>query len=561
MPDMLDPIALANAQLWLDSPLSPDDKATILSWRESNPSLFNEAFYRDLEFGTGGLRGIMRLGSNGINKYTLGLATQGLATYLKQEIDHRPSVAIAYDSRNNSQSFAQEVARVLLANDVDVYLFDALRPTPQLSFAVRALNASAGIVLTASHNPKEYNGYKVYWNDGGQLVPPHDKALLTTVRATALTDIRWSGGSGKLHPLGVDMDEQYWKALESLTFGSDGKKELRIVFTSLHGTSITLVPEAFKRSGFASVSIVAEQALPDGNFPTVVSPNPEEPAALAMAIAQAESEGADLVIGCDPDTDRVGIAVRDNKGQLILLNGNETASVLMDYILHQRKIQGTLPKNAFVARTIVTTPLLDAIASSYGVEMQVCLTGFKWIADLIRRQEGVKSYLFGGEESYGYLTGDFVRDKDAVSSSVLIAEAAAWNLAQGRSFYGHLQELYKRHGMYRERLVSLTKEGRAGAEEIQATMDRYRQIPAKQWAGIPVFSISDYQSQSRTNSDGTVESLDLPASNVVQWHMANGDLITARPSGTEPKIKYYFCAVGDGGEERLEQYPKEILSL
>lgn len=558
----MDPIALERAQRWLRSELDPEDRREIERMLSEDPSALEEAFYRELEFGTGGLRGIMRLGSNGINRYTLGQATQGLAHHLQEQFPAPHRVAIAYDSRNNSAELARSVAEVLAANGIEVHLSEALRPTPWLSYAVRKLNAHAGIVLTASHNPKAYNGYKVYGPDGGQLVPPHDKALLEKVRNTPLEAVRWSGGAGKILPLGAAMDDAYLAELQALRWSDAGKSDLKVVFTSLHGTSITLVPKALENSGFTQVSKVEAQSIPDGNFPTVHSPNPEEPAALALAVEQAQATQADLVIGCDPDTDRVGLAVPNLDGVWTLLNGNETAAVLVDYVLGRMYEAGTLPQNPFVARTIVTTPLLDAIAARYGVSVEVCLTGFKWIAERIERFAGEKQFVVGGEESYGYLIGDFVRDKDAVAAAVVLAEAAAWNKAQGRSFYAHLQDLYAQHGVYREKLISITREGRSGAEAIAATMRQFRTQPWRSIGGISVDALSDYQAQTRTSySRNTVDRLDLPVSDVLQWHLSNGDVITARPSGTEPKIKYYFCAVGDGGEERLAAYTAQFESL
>lgn len=553
----MDSAAFERAQRWLRSNLAPEDRREIERWISEDPKCLEENFYRELEFGTGGLRGIMRLGSNGINKYTLGLATQGLAHYLRARYGKPGRVAIAYDSRNNSASLAQSVAEVLAANGCDVFLAEELRPTPWLSYAVRELQAQAGIVLTASHNPKEYNGYKVYGSDGGQLVPPHDRDLLAAVRSVELEDIVWSGGSGSIQPIGSEMDHRYLNALKNLSWSASGKDRLKVVFTSLHGTSITLVPKALAQSGFQHVDIVPEQAEPHGDFPTVHSPNPEEPAALALAVERAKKSDADLVIGCDPDTDRVGLAVPQPDGTWVLLNGNETAAVLVDYVLGRMSESGTLPASGFVARTIVTTPLLDAIAHKYGVSMEVCLTGFKWIAELIERYGGEKKFIVGGEESYGYLIGDWVRDKDAVAAAVVLAEAAAWNKARGGSFYEHLHELYREHGTYREKLVSITLEGRAGAEAIAARMQSFRDQPLRSAAGVAVQSLSDYSTQTRFHyASNQIEHLDLPESDVLQWHLENGDVITARPSGTEPKIKYYFCAVGAGGSERLEAYAR-----
>ncbi|MFZ9527658.1 MAG: phospho-sugar mutase, partial [Schleiferiaceae bacterium] len=402
MSTILDSAAVERAELWLNSPIDDADKDAIRHLREADPAAFNEAFYTELEFGTGGLRGLMRLGSNGINRYTVGLATQGLANYVLQA-SATPSVAIAFDSRNQSPEFAREAATVLAANGVNVWLFEELRPTPELSFAVRLHGCTAGIVITASHNPKEYNGYKVYWSDGGQIVPPNDKELLAAVRAVSLADVKRSGGSGTIRSLGRETDEAYLGALETLSLNRQGNSALGIVFTALHGTSITLLPESLRRWGFSKVDVLESQAAPDGNFPTVHSPNPEESAALAQAVARAEERGYDFVVGCDPDSDRVGIAVRDDQNELVLLNGNQAAAVLMDYVLAQRSAQGSMPPNPFVASTVVTSPLLLRVAEHYGVEATETLTGFKWIAEQIRLREGKQHFVVGGEESYGYL--------------------------------------------------------------------------------------------------------------------------------------------------------------
>jgi len=490
----LDSAAVDRADLWLNSAIEEADKAAILRMKENDAAAFNEAFYTDLEFGTGGLRGLMRLGSNGMNRYTVGLTTQGLANMVCAA-SKNPSVAIAFDSRNQSPEFARVAADVLAANGVDVWLFEDLRPTPELSFAVRLKACTAGIVITASHNPKEYNGYKVYWSDGGQIVPPQDKALMDAVAKVSLAEVRWSGGSGSVKALGRSTDEAYLSAVESLSLNRSGNADLGIVFTSLHGTAITLLPESLERWGFTKVDCLASQAKPDGNFSTVHSPNPEEPAALELALARAEELGYGMVIGCDPDSDRVGIAVRDDLGKLVLLNGNQAAAVLMDYVLEQRIAQGRMPDNPFVASTVVTSPLLLRVAEFYGIEATETLTGFKWIAEQIRLREGKQTFVVGGEESYGYLAGDFVRDKDAIGSACLLAEAAAFRAIEGSSFYLRL--------------------------------------------------LVDYQQQTRRNlQSGRIEALTLPKSNVIQLLMANGDRITARPSGTEPKIKYYFNTTG-----------------
>ena len=549
MNTVIDPAAAARAEYWLNSPIEEADKEAIRRLRDRDPAAFSEAFYTELEFGTGGLRGLMRLGSNGMNRYTVGLATQGLANYVL-EASATPSVAIAFDSRNQSPEFAREAAEVLAANGVNVWLFDELRPTPELSFAVRLHGCTAGIVITASHNPKEYNGYKVYWSDGGQIVPPNDRALLAMVRSVTLADVKRSGGFGVIRPLGRETDEAYLGALESLSLNRQGNNRLGIVFTALHGTSVTLLPESLRRWGFSHVDVLEAQAKPDGNFPTVHSPNPEESAALALAVARAEELDYDFVVGCDPDSDRVGIAVRDDEGDHVLLNGNQAAAVLMDYVLAQRTAQGSMPDKPFVATTVVTSPLLLRIAEHYRIEAAETLTGFKWIAEQIRLREGKQTFVVGGEESYGYLAGDFVRDKDAIGSACLLAEAAAYHASQGSSFYRALLGLYARHGVHQDELLSVTKPGRSGLEEIQAIMTRLRANPPREVAGLDVAEIVDYQEQTRTNlMSGAVKPVALPKSNVIQLLLANGDRITARPSGTEPKIKYYFNVVGSHLDE------------
>ena len=541
----LDISAYNRALDWLKSSIDDSDKLIIKNWLDNDPESLNECFYKDLEFGTGGLRGLMRLGSNGVNKYTLGLATQGLSNYLNHKLNKKPKVAIAYDSRNNSKIFADEVSKVLEANNIDVFLFSELRPTPQLSYAVRSLSCNAGIVITASHNPKEYNGYKVYWSDGGQLVPPHDEGILTSIKNLKVSDIRWTGGSGEIHYLGHEIDEKYLKEVEKLCINPISNSNLKLVFTSLHGTAITLLPEALKRFGFKNIHILESQAAPDGNFPTIQSPNPEEADALNLALRKAREIDADMVIGCDPDSDRVGIAVKDNKNELILLNGNQTAAVLFDYVLNQKEITNSLPKNGFVASTVVTSTLLGDIAKSYSIPIYNTLTGFKWIAELIEKLEGEKEFIIGGEESYGYLTGSFVRDKDAISASALLTEAASWYLDQGLSFYGQLMNIYAVHGTHEDSLFSVIKKGQKGAQEIQEIMTRLRKNPPKKVGTYFVDEISDFQIGKCINILlGTEKSIDLPVSNVLQFKLKNGDRITVRPSGTEPKIKYYFNTKG-----------------
>jgi phosphoglucomutase len=542
----IEPNILKKATAWQSPLFDAQTRAAVAEMVANNPQELIESFYTDLDFGTGGLRGIMGVGTNRINKYTLGLATQGLCNYLKKAVPGKAlSIAIAHDCRNNSKSFARQVAEIISANGIKAYLFEDLRPTPELSFAVRQLGCDSGIVLTASHNPKEYNGYKVYWNDGGQLVPPHDKGVIAEVRNVPVADINFNFNEDLISYLGSEMDDAYIKAVTNLSLGNAGKDSLKIVFTALHGTSTTLLPLALRQSGFKNVKIVADQATPDGNFPTVHSPNPEEAAALDMAVKQAEATGADLVIGCDPDADRVGIAVRDLAGKMVLLNGNQTAAVLIDYILAQLKQSGKLPANGFIAETVVTTDLIEKIGDSYGVETKKCLTGFKWIAELIREVEGKQVYIAGGEESYGYLVGDFVRDKDAISAAVLIAEAAAFEKANGRSFFEALVNIYVRDGYYLERLISLTKKGKSGLEEIQAMIEGYRTNPPSQLGGSAVTQIIDYQAGTIKNLvNGSTTSTNLPKSNFVQFITADGDKVTARPSGTEPKIKFYFSVTG-----------------
>jgi len=534
-------LATQNATLWTSDLFDAETRAEAQALLEQGGDTLIEPFYKDLDFGTGGMRGIMGVGTNRINPYTLGLATQGLAVYAKQSMGRKDlKAAIAYDSRNNSQSFARKVAEVLSANGVHTYLFEELRPTPELSFAVRELGCDFGIVLTASHNPKEYNGYKVYWNDGGQLVPPHDKGVIEQVRATRFEDIRWDANEALIETVGTAIDDKYTDMVAGLSLSNAGKTELDIVFTALHGTSIVSVPPALAKAGFTNVQLVEAQSAPDGNFPTVASPNPEESAALAMAVAQAEATGADLVIGCDPDTDRVGIAANDGTGKMQLLNGNDTAALLVHYILNAYKENGTLPSNGFTAATVVTTDLIADISAAYGVPCYRCLTGFKWIADIINHKPE-EQFLVGGEESYGYLIGDAVRDKDAVASAVMIAEMAANAKSQGRTVLQQLEAIHREFGQYQERLISITKKGRSGAQEIADMMTALRNDPPKTLAGSPVVIAIDHNNSTQTDlRTGATSSTALPASNVLQFITEAGDKVSARPSGTEPKIKFYF---------------------
>ena len=555
-------LATQNATLWTSDLFDAETRAEAQALLEQGGDTLIEPFYKDLDFGTGGMRGIMGVGTNRINPYTLGLATQGLAVYAQQSMGRKDlKAAIAYDSRNNSQSFARKVAEVLSANGVHTYLFEELRPTPELSFAVRELSCDFGIVLTASHNPKEYNGYKVYWNDGGQLVPPHDKGVIEQVRATRFEDIRWDANEALIETVGTAIDDKYTDMVAGLSLSNAGKTELDIVFTALHGTSIVSVPPALAKAGFTNVQLVEAQSAPDGNFPTVASPNPEESAALAMAVAQAEASGADLVIGCDPDTDRVGIAVNDGTGKMQLLNGNDTAALLVHYILNAYKENGTLPANGFTAATVVTTDLIADISAVYGVPCYRCLTGFKWIADIIKNKPE-EQFLVGGEESYGYLIGDAVRDKDAVASAVMIAEMAANAKAQGRTVLQQLEAIHREFGQYQERLISITKKGRSGAQEIADMMTALRNDPPKNLAGSPVIIAIDHRKATQTDlRTGATHSTELPASNVLQFITEAGDKVSARPSGTEPKIKFYFSVrttTGDSHAATKAELEKKI---
>lgn len=533
--------ALKRAEAWLKAPYDAETQAETQKLIDNGGDALMDAFYQDLDFGTGGLRGIMGIGTNRINKYTLGAATQGLANYLKKQFPSEPiKVAIAYDSRHNSKSFARKVSEVFSANDIKVYLYEDLRPTPALSFAIRHLGCQSGIVLTASHNPPAYNGYKVYWSDGGQLVPPHDKGVINEVRAVQASEVNYDFKEDLIEVIGDAVDQAYLAEVKKLSLTTEGKKDLAVVFTSIHGTSITLVPPAMKNAGFEKLSIVEEQAKPDGDFPTVVSPNPEESEALSMALAQAERENADMVIGTDPDADRVGIAVRNLEGELELLNGNQAASVLINYLLSQWQKADKFTGKEYVAKTIVTTDLISKIAEGYNVACPECLTGFKWIADIIRKHEGEYTFIGGGEESYGYMIGEFVRDKDAVASAMMLAEAAAYAKSQGSSFYESLVDIYVKFGFYLETLVSLKREGIKGQAEIAQMMEDFRHKTPESIAGERIVKVLDYQSsESKEMATGEISAIDLPKSNVVQFVTDKGTKITARPSGTEPKIKFY----------------------
>ncbi|NLP56597.1 phospho-sugar mutase [Lutibacter sp. B1] len=534
---------LQKAQLWLTDTFDTDTQQEIEELINNNPEQLTDRFYKDLEFGTGGMRGVMGAGTNRINKYTLGKATQGLANYLLQVFPNKQlKVAIAFDCRHNSKSFAKIVANVLSANNIKVYLFEDLRPTPELSFTVKHLDCDAGIVLTASHNPPEYNGYKVYWNDGGQIVPPQDGEIISEVNSLEFSDINFNAKEELIEFIGKKVDEAFINAsVKNGTFDIKGRENLKIVFTSLHGTSITAIPFAFEKAGYTDVNIVEEQRVPNGDFPTVASPNPEEPAALKMATDLANKIGADIVIGTDPDCDRLGIAVRDLDGNMKLLNGNQTMCLMTDFLIKKWKDEGKLNGNQFVGSTIVSTNLVNEIADSFGVETKVGLTGFKWIAKMVREAEGKQDFIGGGEESFGYMVGDFVRDKDAVTATLLACEIAANAKAKGSSMFKELLQIYVDNSFYKEHLISLVKKGMDGAEQIAQMMVDLRENPLTEIDGSKVESIFDYQASTKTNLlNGTVESIDIPKSNVLIYHTQDGSKIAARPSGTEPKIKFYF---------------------
>ncbi|MFY0592282.1 phospho-sugar mutase [Roseivirga sp.] len=540
---MIDPAIQQKIDLWLNGPVDEESKRQIQLMPETE---LIDSFYKDLEFGTGGLRGIMGPGSNRINKYTIGMATQGLANYLLQCFPSEEiKVAIAYDSRNNSKFFAETTAAVFSANGIYVYLFEDLRPTPELSFAIRTLGCKSGVVLTASHNPKEYNGYKAYWDDGGQVIAPHDKNIIKEVQAIdGFSSVKFQKDDSKIEIIGKEVDEQYVKAVLDLTLAEDVIKrqsDLKIVFSPIHGTSITLVPEVLSRKGFNNVTIVEEQATPDGNFPTVVYPNPEEKEAMSMALKKAKAIDADLVMATDPDADRVGIAAKNAQGEFELINGNQAASLLIYYLLVKWQENKKIDGNQMIIKTIVTSDILDSIAADFKVDCPSTLTGFKFIAALIKELEGKKEFIGGGEESYGYMISDFVRDKDAVASCAMLAEMSAWAKDQGLPVFDLLAEIYTKYGFYLETLISMTKKGKDGAEEIQNMMSQFRSNPPQLIAGSKVSRICDYAASTEKNLEtGETIAIDLPKSNVLQFFLADGSKISARPSGTEPKIKFYI---------------------
>ncbi|RZP03893.1 MAG: phospho-sugar mutase [Flavobacteriales bacterium] len=540
----IDPKILKRVNVWLTPTFDTETQNTIKNLIAHQPKILEESFYKNLEFGTGGMRGIMGVGDNRINKYTLGKNTQGLSNYLKKQFPKQEiKVAIAYDCRNNSKTLAKLVANVFSANDIQVYLFSDLRPTPELSFAVKHLNCKCGIVLTASHNPPEYNGYKVYWEDGGQLVPPQDKEIITEINRLKYSEIKFEINHNLIVYIDEEVDEAFVKA--SIKSGSFGipqgiKNNLNIVFTSLHGTSITMVPKVLQEAGYKNVSIVKEQALPDGDFPTVNSPNPEEPEALKMAIDLAIKENADIVIGTDPDCDRLGIAVKNANGEYTLLNGNQAMLIMTHFLLEKWKKENRLNGKQFVASTIVSTPMIQKVAENYKVIYKEGLTGFKWIAKMIKDFPELE-HIGGGEESFGYLVGDFVRDKDAVTATLLICEIAAQTKQNGDNLLSYLDELYLKYGYYQEHLISIVKKGKKGAEEISRMMKNFRENPYTEIAGQKVVRIEDYQkSESRDLVNNSIIQIDIPKSNVLIFYTKDGSKIAMRPSGTEPKIKFYI---------------------
>ncbi len=565
------------AAVWTLAPYNEETRAQVIKMLEAGNDELIESFYKNLEFGTGGLRGIMGPGTNRVNQYTIGMVTQGLANYIKMNFEHLREirVAIAYDSRNNSKFFAETTANVFSGSGIKVFIFESLRPTPELSFAIRELGCQSGVVITASHNPKEYNGYKVYWDDGAQVISPHDLAIIEQVNnIKGIEEVDFSGRPELIEELGTEMDNRYLDKLQSLSLHPEiihQHKDLGIVYTPIHGTGVHLVPAALKKFGFSNVYSVPEQNEPDGNFPSVHSPNPEEKAALDLAIKKAVSVGADIVMATDPDADRVGIAVRGPDDAFVLLNGNQTGAILIYYLLSQWSSLGKLKGNEFIVKTIVTSSLLSEIARYYSVRTYEVLTGFKYIADLIRRKEGKEVFIVGGEESYGYLAGDFVRDKDAVLSCALIAEAAAWARSQSMGLLEILDEIHVKFGFFREHLISMVRKGKSGAEEIASMMEKFRTSPPMSLGGSDVVMINDFlKGQSVDMISDLRYDINLPKSNVLQILTQNGSIVSIRPSGTEPKIKFYFSvrekvtgnqaleAAGKKLEERIQIMVKEI---
>ena len=545
------------AQSWLDGNYDQETKDEVRRLMDTDPAGLEDAFYRNLEFGTGGLRGVMGVGTNRMNKYVVAMATQGLANYILKNVPGgNYSVCVSFDSRNNSAAFAKITAEVLSANGIHVYIYDCLHPVPLLSYAVRKKHATAGVMVTASHNPKEYNGYKVYWSDGAQIISPVDKEIVAEVNAItdpSMVKYTADGKEGGIETMSDEMNNAYMGDVLTLMLSPESRerhKDLKIVYTPLHGSGVHIVPAILKRLGFENIYHVPEQDVSDGNFPTVKSPNPEEHSALEMAVAVADREGADLVLATDPDADRLGIAVRDNEGKMVLFNGNQTASMLTYYILRRWSELGKLDSTKYVVKTIVTTELIRAIAEKYGVKVYNVLTGFKFIADIVRRNEGKGEFICGGEESYGFNIGEFVRDKDAPISCAMVAECAAWAADQGKTLYQLLQDIYAEFGYYKEGLVSLVRKGKSGVEEIAAIMSGLRSNPPAALAGVPVTKVIDYNKPEETG---------LPKSNVLQFFTSEGDVVSVRPSGTEPKIKFYFGARGASADAKIEQLREQFI--
>ncbi len=546
------------ARTWLGNEFDGKTRDEVKALLEGDPSALEDAFYKNLEFGTGGLRGVMGVGTNRMNVYTVGMATQGLANYI---LSHAPegkrSVCVSFDSRNHSREFAKITADVLTCNGIDVFLFDDIRPTPELSYSIRLKGATAGVMVTASHNPKEYNGYKVFWSDGGQITSPVDKEIVAEVsKITSPALVKTAcpdGKKGSLTIMGSDVDECYLRDILSLTLGrgiDEKHSDLKIVYTPLHGCGVKLVPATLSALGFKNIVHVPEQDVSDGNFPTVASPNPEEPSALKLAIEKADECGADLVIATDPDADRMGIAVRDDRGKMVLFNGNQTASLMTYYILSRLKEQGRLTPGKYCVKTIVTTELIREICESFGVPVYNVLTGFKYIAEVVKRNEGKGEFICGGEESYGFNVGEFVRDKDAQIASAIIAETASWAAEQGLTLYSLMQKVYKEYGYRKEALVSLVRKGKTGSEEIQKIMSDFRSAPPSQMCGSPVVKVIDYLETDKTG---------LPSSNVLQFFDEAGDVVSVRPSGTEPKIKFYFGAKGDDADSKIDSLKAQFV--
>ena len=539
----------AKAQIWLGDGYDEETKAAVRAMLDNEDKTdLIEAFYKDLEFGTGGLRGIMGAGTNRMNIYTVGAATQGLSNYLKKAFADLPQikVAIGHDCRNNSRKFAEVAADVFSANDIKVYLFDALRPTPEVSFAIRELGCQSGVILTASHNPKEYNGYKAYWNDGAQMIAPHDKNTIDEVnKITSVKDVKFRGNAELIEIIGEEIDRRYLDRIKTLSLSPEAiahHHDMKIVYTPIHGTGVKLIPASLKNFGFTNIIHVPEQDVVSGDFPTVVSPNPEEPAALDMAIKKAIETDAELVMASDPDADRIGIAVRNDKGEFVLVNGNQIVMIFLNYLMTRNKELGLLKGNEYIVKTIVTTETIKTIAEQNGFKMYDCYTGFKWIASVIRENEGKARYIGGGEESYGFLPEDFVHDKDSVSSISLMAEIAAWAKDKGMTMYQMLQDIYIKYGYSKEKGISVVRKGKSGAEEIVAMMKNFRENPMKELGGSPVILVKDYASLEATDVvNGTKSKLDMPVtSNVLQYFSADGSKVSIRPSGTEPKIKFYI---------------------